>query len=267
MTTGDKRADRSHRHRSGYNVHARDRVRYGALRPLATAQQELRQIYPSPGEVEHDPEEIWTTVVATVRAVMARGAHHGKRGRRASVSPISAKPPSSGIAQTGEPIYNAIVWQDRRTADYLRRACGAPVMKPEIAAQDRTSARSLFFREQDRLAARQCDGRARGGRGWQARLRDDRQFPAVAAHRWQGAPDRCHQRGAHAVVRYRQGAMGRRSLPVVWRTASSACRKCAIARRMFGETRPICSAARCAFSALPAINRQRRSGKAASRPA
>ena len=32
------------------------------LRPLATAQKELRQIYPSPGEVEHDPEEIWTAV-------------------------------------------------------------------------------------------------------------------------------------------------------------------------------------------------------------
>ena len=43
-----------------------------ALRPLATAQKELRQIYPSPGDVEHDPEEIWTAVVATVRAAMAQ---------------------------------------------------------------------------------------------------------------------------------------------------------------------------------------------------
>ncbi|MGN6867544.1 MAG: hypothetical protein ACTHMY_03970, partial [Solirubrobacteraceae bacterium] len=37
-----------------------------ALNPLAVAQQELRQIYPAPGEVEHDPEEIWNAVVATV---------------------------------------------------------------------------------------------------------------------------------------------------------------------------------------------------------
>ncbi len=43
-----------------------------ALRPLATAQRELRQIYPAPGEVEHDPEEIWTAVVDTVRKVIAQ---------------------------------------------------------------------------------------------------------------------------------------------------------------------------------------------------
>jgi glycerol kinase len=42
------------------------------LRPLATAQQELRQIYPAPGEVEHDPDEIWSAVLATVQAVMAQ---------------------------------------------------------------------------------------------------------------------------------------------------------------------------------------------------
>ena len=38
----------------------------------ATAQQELRQIYPSPGWVEHDPEEIWQAVVSTVREAMAK---------------------------------------------------------------------------------------------------------------------------------------------------------------------------------------------------
>ena len=52
----------------------------------------------------------------------------------ASASPISAKPRSSGIAQTGKPIHNAIVWQDRRTADYcdaLRRTGH----EPEIATK------------------------------------------------------------------------------------------------------------------------------------
>ncbi len=41
------------------------------LAPVAIAQQELRQIYPAPGWVEHDPEEIWSAVVATVRDAMA----------------------------------------------------------------------------------------------------------------------------------------------------------------------------------------------------
>ena len=44
----------------------------GKLRPLAVAQRELRQIYPSPGWVEHDPEDIWSAVVATVRDAMAK---------------------------------------------------------------------------------------------------------------------------------------------------------------------------------------------------
>jgi glycerol kinase len=87
-----------------------------ALQPLAVAQQELRQIFPSPGWVEHDPEEIWQAVVATVRAVLAKA--------RLSASDIAG----IGITNqrettiiwdraTGKPIHNAIVWQDRRTAD------------------------------------------------------------------------------------------------------------------------------------------------------
>ena len=41
------------------------------LKPCASAQRELKQIYPSPGWVEHDPEEIWQATVATVREAMA----------------------------------------------------------------------------------------------------------------------------------------------------------------------------------------------------
>jgi glycerol kinase len=93
------------------------------LRPLATAQQELRQIYPAPGEVEHNPEEIWSAVVATVRTAMTQArigakdiAGIGITNQRETVVIWDRK--------TGRPIHNAIVWQDRRTADYcetLRR--------------------------------------------------------------------------------------------------------------------------------------------------
>jgi glycerol kinase len=91
-----------------------------ALAPVATAQQEFAQIYPAPGLVEHDPEAIWSSTVATVRAVMAKAD--------ATTAQIAAL----GITNqretaiiwdraTGRPIHNAIVWQDRRTAD----ACSA----------------------------------------------------------------------------------------------------------------------------------------------
>jgi glycerol kinase len=94
-----------------------------ALRPLATAQKELRQIYPAPGEVEHDPEEIWTAVVATVQAVMAQARI---TARDVAGIGITNQRETTVIwdRRTGRPIHNAIVWQDRRTAAYcesLRR--------------------------------------------------------------------------------------------------------------------------------------------------
>jgi len=95
-----------------------------ALRPLATAQMEFRQIYPSPGEVEHDPEEIWKTVVTTVRAVMAEARITTKDVAGLGIT-NQRETTVIWDRQNGEPIYNAIVWQDRRTADYcdaLRRS-------------------------------------------------------------------------------------------------------------------------------------------------
>jgi glycerol kinase len=104
-----------------------------ALRPLATAQMEFRQIYPSPGEVEHDPEEIWRTVVTTVRAVMAE-AHITAKDVAGLGITNQRETTVIWDRQNGEPIYNAIVWQDRRTADHcdaLRRTGH----EPDIAAK------------------------------------------------------------------------------------------------------------------------------------
>jgi glycerol kinase len=99
-----------------------------ALRPLATAQMEFRQIYPTPGEVEHDPEEIWKTVVTTVRAVMAEARITTKDVAGLGIT-NQRETTVIWDRQSGEPIYNAIVWQDRRTANYcdaLRRTGHEP---------------------------------------------------------------------------------------------------------------------------------------------
>ena len=103
------------------------------LQPLASAQQELRQIYPAPGEVEHDPEEIWAATVATVRAAMAKA---GLAAKDIAGIGITNQRETTVIwdRATGKPIHNAIVWQDRRTADFcdaLRRAGH----EPEITAK------------------------------------------------------------------------------------------------------------------------------------
>ncbi len=101
------------------------------LKPLATAQQELRQIFPAPGWVEHDPEEIWQAVVATVREAMAKA---GLSAANVAGIGITNQRETTVLWDrgTGKPIYHAIVWQDRRTADLCdaRRADGC---EPEIA--------------------------------------------------------------------------------------------------------------------------------------
>jgi glycerol kinase len=87
-----------------------------ALAPVAVAQQELRQIYPAPGLVEHDPEEIWSATVATVRAALAKA---GLAAKDVGGIGITNQRETAIVwdRATGKPIHNAIVWQDRRTAD------------------------------------------------------------------------------------------------------------------------------------------------------
>ncbi|HEX2840333.1 glycerol kinase GlpK [Hyphomicrobium sp.] len=87
-----------------------------ALNLIAVAQQELRQIYPAPGWVEHDPEEIWAAVIATVREAMARA---GVAAKDVAGIGITNQRETTLVwdRASGKPIHNAIVWQDRRTAD------------------------------------------------------------------------------------------------------------------------------------------------------
>ena len=89
------------------------------LQPLATAQEEFAQHFPQSGWVEHDPEDLWLTTVAMCQHAC----------ERENVDPVDIA--AIGITNqrettivwnqhTGHAIYNAIVWQDRRTADYCR---------------------------------------------------------------------------------------------------------------------------------------------------
>jgi len=86
------------------------------LAPVATDQRELRQIYPAPGWVEHDPEDIWFATVETVRRAMQQA---GISARQVAGIGITNQRETTLIwdRETGAAIHNAIVWQDRRTAD------------------------------------------------------------------------------------------------------------------------------------------------------
>ncbi len=87
---------------------------------ITLAQREFPQIYPHPGWVEHDPEVIWATVLATAREAIKAGE---KKGWRAEAIGITNQRETTIVWDrwTGQPIHNAIVWQDRRTADVCAR--------------------------------------------------------------------------------------------------------------------------------------------------
>ena len=89
-------------------------------RIINSSQREFEQIFPEPGQVEHNPEEIWSTQKFVVRDVLEK--------QNITTEDIAA----IGITnqrettlvwdrETGKPVYNAIVWQDRRTAGYCDR--------------------------------------------------------------------------------------------------------------------------------------------------
>lgn len=87
---------------------------------VASAQREYQQLYPKPGWVEHDPLEIWASQSSTAAEALSRAdlatdaiAAVGVTNQRETTVVWDR--------ETGRPVYNAIVWQDRRTADYCAK--------------------------------------------------------------------------------------------------------------------------------------------------
>jgi glycerol kinase len=99
------------------------------LKVIATAQQEFPQHFPQSGWVEHDPTDLWSTTLQTCRDAI-QGAGLTADGIAAIGITNQRETTLVWDARTGEPIHNAIVWQDRRTADYCRslRETGHDVM-------------------------------------------------------------------------------------------------------------------------------------------
>jgi len=87
---------------------------------VASAHQEFAQIYPQPGWVEHDPEAIWVSVQDVMRRAM-RKADAGAADITAIGITNQRETTLLWDRKTGECVYNAIVWQDRRTASYCEQ--------------------------------------------------------------------------------------------------------------------------------------------------
>ena len=169
----------------------------------AVAQRELPQNFPADGWVEHDPEEIWQATLAVCREVLAAAPDVTAIGianqRETTVMWERA---------TGKPIYNAIVWQDRRGADLCRRleaeGQGAMVQRlTGLLLDPYFSATKIAWLLDNVPEAREA---RRGGR---ACRRHHRQLPPVAADGWARPRDRCHQRLAQPALRHPSPSLGR----------------------------------------------------------
>ncbi|MCA8878516.1 MAG: glycerol kinase GlpK [Rhodobacteraceae bacterium] len=91
----------------------------GAMKIVATAQEEFAQHFPRSGWVEHHPRDLWSTTVATCREAIA---HAGLAAGDIAAIGITNQRETTLVWEkdTGKPLHNAIVWQDRRTAELCR---------------------------------------------------------------------------------------------------------------------------------------------------
>ena len=98
---------------------------------ISSAQKEFKQIYPQPGWVEHDADEIWSTQYGTMAEAVAKANINLKQIAAIGIT-NQRETTVLWERSTGHPVYNAIVWQDRRTAAYcdeLKAADLAPVIQ------------------------------------------------------------------------------------------------------------------------------------------
>ncbi len=91
-----------------------------AMQAVATGQEEFPQHFPDSGWVEHDPADLWSTTAAAMREAVERA---GARPADIAAIGITNQRETTLVwdRKTGQPIHNAIVWQDRRTAETCRR--------------------------------------------------------------------------------------------------------------------------------------------------
>ncbi|MDX1470891.1 MAG: glycerol kinase GlpK, partial [Flavobacteriaceae bacterium] len=84
---------------------------------ISTAQKEFKQHFPKPGWVEHDPQDIWSSQVGVATEAIANKGFHAR-----DIEAIGITNQRETVIvwdkESGKPIYNAIVWQDKRTTDY-----------------------------------------------------------------------------------------------------------------------------------------------------
>ena len=238
-----------------------------SLRRSPSRSRSCAQIYPAPGWVEHDPEEIWSSRGRD----RARGDGEGRR-RRQGYRRHRHHQPARDHGRLGPRQRQADPQRHRLAGPAHRRRLRGAARAPGTRLRSRRRPACCSIRISRRPRSPGCSTMSIGARAaaeaGPARLRHGRYVPALAADRRQGPRHRRDQCVAHAAVRYRAAATGTQELLRAVRRPGGAAAGGARLRRAISARRcPICSAARSASAASPATSRRRPSGRAASRPA
>ena len=89
-------------------------------KPVYSSQKEFRQYFPKDGWVEHKPNEIWSTTIKVLKDVINKS--NKIKGKILTVGITNQRETTIlWDKKTGKPVYNAIVWQDRRTAGFCKK--------------------------------------------------------------------------------------------------------------------------------------------------
>jgi glycerol kinase len=168
------------------------------LRTVGRGYREIRQHFPQPGWVEHDPEEIWESVLAAAGDALAEARATAHEVRAIGIT-NQRETTVVWEHSSGRPLQHAIVWQDRRTADRCREL-------PRELIRERTGLLPDPYFSATKLewilkqAARKPQD-----------LAFDRLLARLEADGRRGARDRRDECVAHAALRSRRARLGQRS--------------------------------------------------------
>ena len=161
-------------------------------------QKEHEQIYPKPGWVEHDPKEIWQRSQEVIDGALKKA---GIAASDLAAVGITNQRETAVVwdRNTGEPVYNALVWQDTRQQDIVDEL-SADGGQDRFREKTGLPARHVLLRDQGAVDPRQRRGRTCPGRGRRPGVRQHRHLVHLEPHRRhrrRRARDRRHERQPH----------------------------------------------------------------------
>ena len=172
----------------------------------SVAQREFEQIFPQSGWVEHDPHQIWASQASVIAEAISKIDINGKNIAAIGIT-NQRETTIVWDVDTDLPVYNAIVWQDRRTADYCDKLREEGLVEM-IRKKTGLILDAYFSGTKVKWILDNVPGaRARAEAG-KLRFWHSRQLADMASYPRGGACDRCHQRVKDNAVQYTHTSMG-----------------------------------------------------------